>query len=197
MGVARACFLGFEFGDSMWPAVICVGRGKTATVTASLELCVAIGHVQRIQIEGLEIHLPTQQGVKGHRDGEAPVAEMVLAMDGAADPFEEPGHGVTDDRRSKVADMHLFRDIDPADIDRHAVRLDLGFDAESFVVHAHQGDGEGVGFETEVEKTRPRNLRFRDDAFKTERGGHQGGGEIHGHLPRLPAKFLGQGHRRV
>ena len=181
----------------MWPAVICVGRGKTATVTASLELCVAIGHVQRIQIEGFEVHLSTQQGVKGHRDGEAPVAEVVLSMNRPPDPFEEPGHGVTDDRGSEVADMHLFGDVDPADIDGHAVRLNLGFDAEPFVVHAHQGHGEGVGFETEVEKTRPCNLRFRDHAFETERGRHQGGGEIHSHLPRLSAKFLGQGHRRV
>ena len=90
-------------------------------------------------------------------------------MDGATDSFKEPGHGVTDDRGPKVANMHLLGDVDAAHIDRDTVGLDLGFDAKSLVIHAGQRDGEGVGLESEVEKTRTGDLRFGNHAFEPQR----------------------------
>ena len=118
-------------------------------------------------------------------------------MNRPPDSFEESGDGVTNDRGSEVADMHLLRDVDAADVDGHAVRFVLGFDSEPLIVHAGECDRQRVGLEAEVQKARPGDLRLGDHAAQSEVGSHEGGGEIRRHVSRFSAEFLGEGHRGV
>ncbi len=132
-----------------------------------------------------------------HRDGEAPVAEVVLSVDGAADSFEEPGHGVADHGRPQVADMHLLRDVHPADVDGDPVGLGLRLDAQPIVVHAGQGFGEGGRSEPDVQEAGAGDLGDLDHVGQAVFRRHQGVGQFRGDVARRTTELLAEGHRGV
>ncbi|MCY1524296.1 hypothetical protein D9M68_592230 [compost metagenome] len=85
---------------------------------------------------GLGVHRLLFQVGQQHAELGAPVADVVLADHAVAEEFEDAGHGVADDGRAQVADVHFLGQVRRGQVDHHALR-------RAVLAHAEMVVGEG------------------------------------------------------
>ena len=197
----RALDLGFQLCDGLRTHAVLAGHGQAPFFRRALQLRLLVELLHRVECERREVDLARVGQLlefgRDHRDGEAPVADVVLADGLMPEPFEEPGDGIADDDSAEVADVHLLGEINAAEIDDGGL-LHLGHGhAEPPPRRVHVGDegGEGIGPELDVDEAGAGDGGIGEglgDVGDVHLGGDRGGD-----FARVLAELLAEGHRAV
>jgi hypothetical protein len=173
--------------------------GETLPVRRAVQLGILVETVEGREVEVLEIEGPRVgfpfDPAGHHRDGQAPVAHMVLADDGVPQAFEDARDGVADDIGAQVPDMHLLGEVDPAEVDDDGLGVLGRREAQLGGVERDEQTRERVGPERDVDEPRAgdRGLGQRLGEVAQVRLLDDRGGD----LARVLAQALPERHRGV
>ena len=129
---ARGFVLNLKLGNAMRAAVKLAGGIEVGR--AGFHLRAAVSVIEIIEGETRKISTLADESRQRHRDGQTPVAEMVLAPNLAAKAFKHARERVADDGGAQMTNMHLLGDIDAAKINDDRVLIHRGRNAEGRAV---------------------------------------------------------------
>ena len=134
--------LRFELRNSVRTSASVSRCSESSLVVAPFRLRSSVGVVEVVERYAREVDRRAFEGRKGHRDGQSPVAEVVLSEHRPSKPLMQSSHRVADDRSAQMTDMQLLCHIDAAQVDGDPTTAPRQWDAERLRIHVVQRVGD-------------------------------------------------------